>query len=103
MGLLQAVDDSPGLLLIGRHAERGAVHLRDIQHMVRDPFHLLPGGLGGADIQAPVDLDGIRREDLCAQALGYLHPQGGLAAGGRPQDDPQGRFFYLFHMAIIPA
>ena len=68
------MNDGPGLLLIGRYTELRTIYLHHIQHMMGNSLHFLLGGFGGANVQASVDLDGICRDDLCAQAFGYLHP-----------------------------
>ena len=88
MGLLQSVDDGRCLLLVGSHAEFCSIYFGYIQHMMGDPLHLFAGGFGRSNVQPSIDLNGICGDDLPAQAFCHLHPQAGLAAGGRPQDDP---------------
>ena len=51
--------------------ERGhAVH-----HMVGDAMHLFRRGLGGADVHMPVNLHGVRADDLAVHGRGQRHAQ----------------------------
>ena len=54
--------------------------------MVDDAAHFLPGGLGRADVHAPVELHGIAGDDLPAKAFGQRYRQGGLSRGRRADD-----------------
>lgn len=42
-------------------------------HMVGDALHLLRSGGGGADGHAPIDLHGVHRHHLTAEAVGQRH------------------------------
>src|SRR6185295_4004834 len=42
--------------------------------------------LGGADVEAPVDLQGVGVDDLAGEPLGERHRQGALAGGGGADD-----------------
>ena len=62
------------------------LRLRHVDHVVGDAPLLRPGGLGGADVHAAVDLHGVGGHHLPAEAEGQLRGQGGLARGGGAAD-----------------
>ncbi len=53
------------------------------------PF--LPGGLGSADIQFPVDLERVGIDNLRPQLLGQPDGQGGFSHSGGPGEDGHGK------------
>ena len=59
--------------------------------MVRDAGALGERGLGGADLHAAVDGDGVAADDLAGEALGESEGEGGLAAGGGAGEDDEWR------------
>ena len=86
-----------------RHAE-GLVRLQKIDGMVRDAVGLFRRHLGGADIEAFVDLHRICADDLAAELLGQRNAQRGLAGRGRA-DHSEDRVFFLkrFGQTAFPA
>ena len=78
-----------------------------IQHVVGDAAHFLPGGLGGADVHAPVDLHGVGGDHLAIVKLGQLHRHAGLSRGGGAYDDNDLRGHrappFQENVGIIPA
>ena len=65
------------------------LHFADIKAFFDNRLDLLLRHLAGAQIQAPVHLPGVGGDDLPAEALGQLHPQPALAAGGGTQHHNQ--------------
>lgn len=67
--------------------------LGDVDHVVGDAAAVVRGGLGGADVHAPEDLDGVGGDDLggagvaAAEEEGDLNGEVGFAAGGGAGDD----------------
>ena len=68
----------------------GLVGRGDVEQVVRDAGALVGRGLGGADLQAAVDGDGIAGDDLAGELLGKVEGEGGFAAGrGAGEDDEE--------------
>ena len=60
----------------------GLVGGEDIDEVVGDAGAFGESGLGGADLHAAVDGDGVAGDDLAGEAFGESEGKGGLAAGG---------------------
>ena len=56
---------------------------------------LLRGGLGCADVQAPIDLAGVGGDDLAVGFLRQLQRQARLPHRRRPNDDDEGRLLHF--------
>ena len=68
--------------------------------MMRDAALLLRRGLGGSNVQASVDLHGVRAEDLSGKLLGELERKLGLAAGGGACDHNPGPDGFSAHRPL---
>src|SRR5450631_3720244 len=60
--------------------------VQDIELMVGDPPARFEGHLGGADVHAPIELQGVGVHDLATQSLGKGKSEIRLAARCRPHD-----------------
>ena len=85
-----ARDGLQRLLLIHRQGIR-LVGIDDVEQMVGQARALREGGLGGADVHPAVDRSGVGRDDFHREVLGQRQRQGGLAGGGRANDDWENR------------
>src|SRR5699024_8013034 len=66
---------------------------QNIDEMVGNPFHLLLGNLGRANVHSAVDLHGIRRDNLPADLFGNADGKAGLShSSGSGKNDK--RFFH---------
>ncbi len=68
----------------------GLVRLDHVQQVVPHLPLLLRGRLGGADVQAAVDLLAVAGDDLAAPLARQPHGQGALARGGGTDDGQEG-------------
>jgi hypothetical protein len=69
--------------LVGRDGRRLG-HVQHVEQVVGDAAAFRFGGLGGADVHAPVELHRVGVDDLAAERAGQVHGQRGLAGGRRP-------------------
>ena len=65
--------------------------LPDIQQMVGDAVHLLPGDFPGTEIQTAENLPGIRGYDFASETGSQLNPQGAFPGSVCPLDYDQFR------------
>ncbi len=68
----------------------GLVGIDEVEAVVGDAGAVFAGGLGGADLHAAVDADGVAGEDLGGKALGEAEGEVGFAGGGGTDEDDQG-------------
>jgi hypothetical protein len=79
----------------GGHGER-FVRIDEVEAVMRDASTVRGGGLRGPDVEPPVDLAGVGRDDgggpvLVEIGLGEPDRKRGLAGGRRAGDDDEGR------------
>ena len=74
-----------------RAAEYASVGSDDVEQVVRDARALGGVGLRGADVHAAVDLRGVDRDDLAAEALGERERERALARRGRTHQENGGQ------------
>ena len=74
---------------------KGLIGVQNVDQVMGDARHLLPGDLGGADVQSAVYLHGIGRDDLRADPPRKLQRERGLAHGRRARQHDKGRL--VFH------
>ena len=67
--------------------------INDINQMMRDALHFRLRDLGGADVQSPVDLNGVRRDTFAVQCLGELDRNGCFSHCRGTRQNHQGTFF----------
>ena len=72
----------------------GLVRIGDVDEVVRHALALVQRGLGGADLHAAIDGDGVATDDLAGELLCQRQRECGLAAGRRTGDDDQRREIY---------
>jgi hypothetical protein len=90
-GLSAVVSGSAGL--IGRS---------DVDHVVLDEGSLFVRGLGGANLHLAVDGYGVAADDLAVERFGEANGEGGLAAGGRADEDDE-RSVRRYHHGGAPC
>ena len=87
---VQIRQNGPGHPRVSPGAE-GLVRIRHVNHVMGHPGLFGRGGLGRADVHAPVNLHGVRPHNLAAEFLGKGKGKAGLAhAGGAAQHDHPG-------------
>ncbi|GAA2968038.1 hypothetical protein GCM10010483_09510 [Actinokineospora diospyrosa] len=64
----------------------GLGHLEHVELVVGDAAALGGGDLGGADVHAPVQLQGVGVDDLAAEVFGEVVAEFGLAGRGGADD-----------------
>ena len=69
----------------------GLVGVDDVDEVMRDAGALFGGGLGGAQVHAAVDSDGVAGDDFALEAFGESEREGGFAGAGRAEEEDGGR------------
>ena len=65
----------------------GLIGIGDVDEVMRNAGALFGAGLGGAEVHAAIDGNGIATDDFAVEPLGEGERERGLAAAGRAEED----------------